>query len=122
MVTKKLDIASATVRTTDATVTPITTYTIPDESVAQIYVHVIGQQTSTNCAGFIRRFVVKQQSGGGAVLVGTVDSTIFPDKEDVSTWDVTVTLATDVVTINVTGVDAVTIDWFVWAQIVLYTP
>lgn len=123
MATKKHDMMAGTLRTTDATPGTIITYTMPDNTVAQFILHVVADLSGgTDCAGYVRRFVYKRQAAGSATIVGTVDSAVFPDKEDDNRWDVTITTSTNDILMQVTGVAAITIDWFAYVEIVLYTP
>lgn len=122
MATRTHDIRVGTVQTTNGSPTTIITYTLPDNTVAQFMLNVVGDLSGgTNCAGYIRRFVYKRQ-GGAATIVGTVDSAVFPDKEDDNRWDVTVTTATNDVVMQVTGDVGITVDWFAYLEVVLYTP
>lgn len=123
MVTKTHDIVAAATQTTDANPRTIITYTLPDNTVAQFFLQVVADLSSgTDCAGYIRRFVYKRQAAGAATIVGTVDSTVFPDKEDDSRWDVTITTSTNDVLIQVVTTVAITVNWFAYLEVVLYTP
>lgn len=111
---------TATIQTTDATVTTCGSYTLPDECAAFVSAKVLGVQSgSANTGGFLLNAVVEAQSGTRA-LVSTADQTII--KRDVGTWDAVIDVSGNDVRVRVTGVAATTIDWQTTLEITLFKP
>lgn len=104
-------------RTTDATTTTLATIApvVPAKASAAPdgftvwEVRVLAVATDGSRAGYVRTFGVKHTSGTVA-LVGSVAS---PETfEDVSGWNCTVDVSSNVVRVRVTGAAATTINWY----------
>ncbi len=120
MPTKLRHLVTGTVQTTNATATTIASYALPDECVAIVETHVLGQrQASTNIAAYIRRARYSRQSGGGATESGEVDGGTW---EDVASWNATLAPSGNNVTVTVQGVAGATIDWYCELEVWLYAP
>jgi len=113
---------SATVQTTDATVTTCGSYTLPDETVALIEARVVGRLSTGTAAGYIRVGTFQQETAGTTVQVGLLNVTNLYGAEDTATWDATLDISGAAVRVRVTGVAATTIDWLAIIDVVQYTP
>ena len=94
--------AAGKVQTMDATPTPVSIYTLSDNTVAEVLASVLARDSNGNSAVYKRRASVKRQQGGPATLMGAVD-VIGVDKVDVATWAVTITVSGNDVRVQVTG-------------------
>ena len=104
--------ATGKVQTTDATVTPIASVSIPDNTIAVVRVRVVGRIASPSTTAMV--YEIKQpykkiNAGSPATFGGSV--AVFNARDDAG-WGVpTLTLSGDVLTLNVTGKVATTIQW-----------
>jgi hypothetical protein len=102
------------ITTTDATQTTIATYTLPSNSVVELDVTVLARDyTNAVHAVYRRRAAVSRHASGSAALVGTVDSSVNPDKENggAAAWDVDISVTGATAIVRVTGAAATTIKW-----------
>jgi hypothetical protein len=98
----------ANVQTTDATATTLFSWSILDEAITMVTAEVGAcLSTAADTAAYVRRAKIK--SDGGAVTVGTVD-TSFTD-ESVAGWDCTIDNSTTTGRVRVTGAGGSTVDW-----------
>lgn len=110
----------ARVQTTNATVTTIFSFTVPDNTVVQFCARVTARnQTTAEQGAYVVQHSARRRSAGAAALIGTIDKVA---QEEQAAWDVTTTTATNDFVIQVTGAAAQTIDWCVWVDIYVYTP
>lgn len=110
-----------TVQTTDATVTTVTSYTMPDNCVGFFRVRMIGRRASNgDSAGYDSGATFKRHAAGGATLIAAV--TTYAAMENDAAWGITVDASVNDVRVRATGVAAVTIEWLATMDIVLYQP
>lgn len=109
---RAIDSQTAVVTTTDATVTTILSWTIPDGSSAYVEATIIGRDSSGNTTIKKIAACVKRNSGN-ASMVSSVQI-IVPLVADVALLTVVATLdvSSPSVRVRVTGVIATTIEWF----------
>jgi len=111
----------ATIQTTDATVTTICSYTLPDACAALVRGYAAGRRPSNgdSTALWIERGV-KRHGGGGATLIGS-----GPTTRNYAQIGSNLTLATsgNDILLQVTGAAATTIEWMAILEIIpLYVP
>ncbi|UUY46355.1 glycoside hydrolase family 55 protein [Streptomyces yangpuensis] len=100
----------ANIQTSAATVTSLFTWAIPDEAVSTITAEVEAIKTDGSAtASYIRRVRVKRD--GGAVTVGTVDTTWTDEEAAFAGCDVTIDNIGSTGRVRVTGIAATPIDW-----------
>lgn len=100
----------ANIQTSDATVTSLFTWAIPDEAVSTITAEVEGIKTDGSAtASYVRRVRIKRD--GGAVSVGTVDTTWTDEEPAFAGCDVTIDNSGSTGRVRVTGIAATSIDW-----------
>lgn len=103
------------ITTTDATVTTVWSDTLPPNSVADLWVAVVGLTADGMGAAAYRRRGVFQRAGAAAVIAlgGTADI-IGTDRETDPTWDVAFALdaaAPDTIFLTVKGAVGATVTW-----------
>lgn len=100
--------------TTDATLTAAITYTIPSGSAGYVEATVIGRKISDSSTVVNKKCQAVKNVGGTASLIGSV-GTILTLAADVSLSSSVVAIAVSSgnVLVNITGVAATTIEWFV---------
>jgi len=99
-----------TITTTNATPTTIATVAISDNTVTLINASIAARRTdSTDMAGYVRRVLVSRESGGVATIVGTVDTSLTRETENL--WDSSITVSGNNALIQVTGEAGCTIHW-----------
>ena len=116
---------TATVSTTDATVTTCGSYTLPDETVIIVKAYVVGRTTGGVAANYIRCAGAQREAAGAAALVGAVDVTgWFHTGADAgaSLWVCTLDVSSNDVRVRVTGAAATTIAWRSMLEIEVLTP
>jgi hypothetical protein len=109
---------NSTLQTTDVNRHVIDSYSLPSGCVANISANILGRQSTTNRAGYFVRATVRQDAGT-AFMVGVEDVLA---KESNSAWDVFVSVSGSSVQIEVQGVAATTIDWWVEWTISIHQP
>ncbi len=122
---QKLDERVAgTVQTTDATVTTIATYTLPDACIATFEAVVVARRPSNgDSAAFREALTVKRHGGGGATIVGGQTALMVPDADaGALTWAVTLDVNVNDMRVRVTGQAAATIEWRSITRLNLYQP
>jgi len=96
------------VHTTDATVTTIALYTLPDETIFEAFVLVVARTTGGVKATY-QRTIGGDREGGAAATAQA--STTTRSVEDVAGWDVTADASGNDIRLRVTGAAATAIDW-----------
>lgn len=108
-------VSSGKVVTNNATPTTVLQFTPTDGQAEEIDLTVIGRQSgAVNAGGYRRKFTVSRFDGTTS-LIGTVD-TLGADKESTAGWDVSVTIASPDVIVQVTGAAATTVTWVARAR------
>jgi len=103
------DGGTATVATTNATETTLDILTLVDDTLYQITTRIVARRTdSADRGSMIRRVTAYRESGGGATIVGSVDTEYSEGNSNyLATFDVT---GNDL-RIRVTGIAANNVDW-----------
>lgn len=100
----------ANIQTSDATVTSLFTWTIPDDAVSTITAEVEAIKIDGSAtASYVRRVRLRQDAG--AVTVGTVDTTWTDEEAAFAGCDVTIDNSGSTGRVRVTGIAATPIDW-----------
>ena len=109
-------IETATVATTNNTVTTVWSKTLADNTVYELDITLVGRRTNPASAGtseyavYRRRAVYTRDGAGGATLVGSVE-TIATDRESTSGYDITVDTSTNDVRVRATGATSHNVTW-----------
>lgn len=104
-----------TVKTTDATVTTVNTFFIPDNSITLIESYIVGQRTggsggtAGDGAGYIRRGLYKRTGGGSPTLIGSVQDGFTAESQ--AGWDCTLDVSGNNVRVRVTGAANNNVTW-----------
>lgn len=99
-----------TVQTTDATVTTIATIAIPDDTVVEVTVTVVGRRTDAAQRGaFVRQATVFRENPGAATLSGNVTTT--RTRPNGTPWKVTLIVSGNNLLVQVQGEAAKTVNW-----------
>lgn len=109
-----------TVQTSDSTFVTAVKHTLPDSTVAHVDAVVVGTAGGKG-SGVFRRAAGFKRDGGGAVLVGSVE-TIGADGEDDPSWDVTMEVSGDDILVQVRGIPGLAVDWMARIDADIYTP
>lgn len=100
----------ASIGTTDATVTTLTSFTMSDQSLCAFDVVVTAvKQTAADKGGRWKRSVVYRRNGAGPTIVGALES--GTDQETDAGFDVTFDVSSNDVRVRVTGLAATNIRW-----------
>ncbi len=113
------DVYRGEIVTTNATQTTVLTINLPDASISEIEVSVMGRDyTGGVHAVYRRRAAAKRHAAGSAALVGTPE-TVGTDMEDggAAAWDVDISVTSNAATVRVTGAAATTIKWDARAKV-----
>lgn len=103
---------STPVTTTDATPTPVVSWTVPEGRSRWYYVWIIGDDAgSTNSVAYTRRVCIRN-TGGTARVIATSATGETHEDGGYSTATIAVAVSGAVATINGTGVAATTINWY----------
>lgn len=113
--TAAVGFTEATVQTTDATVTTIATIPISDPETVQIDAMFVALRTTTDHAGYLRRAVAYRR-GGGATLLGIVDTPLT--RETDNQYNATISVVGNNLLLQVQGRAGHTVDWKVRYKIV----
>lgn len=105
--------ATGAVRTTDATVTTLFTYTIADNHLGWIEATIVGRDEAGTHRALYRRAVRIHRQGAGAVI-GTVQ-TPYTDESSAG-WDATIDASGNDIRVRVTGAAGVNISWVCTVQ------
>lgn len=104
--------------TTDATVTTIWQYSVPERAAASIQAVIVGVRADGDAALiWSARATYNRSLGGAAVLVG---ETVDVNHKSVSTWLAEFNVSTPIVRVRVTGVAATTIHWLADCTVTVY--
>lgn len=95
--------------TVDATKTTILSKTLDEIYSYLVEAKVTAKEGDTNRAAYICRALVYRTSGGAATMQGSVQNELTIESD--SNWDCTIEVVDNDVQLNVTGVDATTINW-----------
>jgi hypothetical protein len=106
------------VTTTTTATTPVYTVTIPPNSVAQLFAHVVGIRfDAAEGAGYIRVGSFLRENTADAVVIGTVSATATHEAD--ATWNCTITAGADGdVSVNVVG-PALEVHWVAHVKLTL---
>lgn len=110
----------ANVETTDATVTNLYTFTIPDEAVTCLDVLITAVQSTGATGASYKRTITFRRDGGTVSLIGSARDN--QTDEDSAAWDVTVDNSTSTGRVRVTGAAATTIQWGMTGRIQTTVP
>ena len=111
-----LDEAAAIIRrvsTTDATVTAIYTFAIPEDTTVTIMVDFAGKRTNgTGRLGYRRRTMVYREGAGAAAFQGGINTPMNKDGGGAGgSWDATIDLSGNTLRVIVTGAAAENVSW-----------
>lgn len=111
-----LDVAGAIVKkasTTDATVTPIFTFAIPEDTTVAIMVDIVGKRTDgTGRLAHRRRTMAYREGAGAAALQGGVNTPMTKTGGGAGgVWDATIDLSSNTLRVIVKGEATSDIEW-----------
>jgi len=106
-------------QTTDGSFHTIDSYALPNGCVANVTANIVGRQSTTHRAGYFARATISQEGGTAATVGGGPD---YLAKESNSNWDVRITVTGSSVSVDVLGVAATTIEWWVEWTISIHQP
>lgn len=104
-------------QTTDNTVTPVFNKSLKDGEAFNIKVTGRAFEVATGDTQFKVEVGGVNATGGTAAIVGTPTVVDLSEDAGAAAWDITITVATNVVTVNVVGENAHTIDWTVRVEL-----
>lgn len=102
-------IRRAHVQTTDATVTTVATIAIGASKLHALRVSLVGMRSTLAEAAYYERLAAYKNNAGTVTLIGAAASPITA--EDAAGWDITLTISTTNVLVQVTGAAASTVEW-----------
>ena len=100
-------------QTTDGSTVPIYVRKLKDDEAFNIEVTGRAFEVATGDTQFKKEVGGVNQTGGTAAIVGTPTVVDLSEDAGAAAWDITITVASDEVTVNVIGEAAHTIDWTV---------
>lgn len=109
-------VETATVNTTNNTVTTVWSKTLADNTVYELDVTLLGRRTNPAAAGtseyavYRRRVVYTRDNAGAATIVGTAE-TIGTDRESTAGYDITIDASTNDVRVRATGATSHNVTW-----------
>ncbi len=111
---------SATVSTTDATVTTLFTFTIPASTTFAIHANVVARRTggasgTAEDGAYYERVAAIKNVAGTATLIGSVSTLVTI--EDVGAYDCSIDVTGATARVRVTGVATTNIDWSLSAKV-----
>lgn len=97
------------VQTTNATVTTVATIAIGTSKLHHLDIAVTGMRSTSGEAAAYRRFAAYKNNAGTVTLIGAAATPLTA--EDAAAWDVTLTISTTNVLVQVTGEAGKTVEW-----------
>lgn len=105
------------VSTADATPVPVFTKALKDGEAFNIAVTGRAFEVATGDTQFKKEIGGVNATGGTAAIVGTPSVLDLSEDAGAAAWDITITVATNVVSVNVVGEAAHDIDWTVRVEL-----
>jgi hypothetical protein len=107
---------SNTVQTTDNTEPTCGQWTVPDDQLLSVSAYVLCYETDKSNYAVYWRVATVVRSGGGAIVLGPVDTLYTRESSGAGPWKATIDTSGNDVRIRVTGAAATTINWKSWAK------